>query len=280
MKITYRRPRFTVTFTDENGYFSLTGDCQGASGAVGDQVACIDSNFAPLNLVHLANAETGEPMHGFSNVDYFIEQGELGKAQSYMRCGQELFDTYVEAYRAERDNRPTAQTNCRLVEGAHLEALNRLKAVGDRIRKLWKQQATIARACADTLPRNPAGGYHAPAPDEFDDFDNPGKALALARLIDSAPDEIEEDGDLFTAYGREYLVLNDDEADEAQEAELDNYLEECVLPELQGSLAAYFDTERWKEDAKQDGRGHSLGRYDGEEHEIEVDGDTFYIYRQ
>ncbi len=280
MKITYRRPRFTVTFTDEDGYFSLTGDCQGAGGAVGDKVAYIDPAFEPLNVMHLANAETGEPMHGLANANYFIEQGETGKAQATLRCNDEVFRMYLERYRAERDSRPTAQTNCHLVEGAHLEAVKALDAVKDMLRLIWKHQARKARACADTLPRNPAGGYHEPAPDEFDEFDNPGKAHALARLIDSAPDEIEEDGDLFTAYGREYLVLDDNEADEAQEAELDNYLEEHVLPELQGSLATYFDGERWKEDAKQDGRGHILGRYDGEENVIEVDGDTFYIYRQ
>lgn len=41
----------------------------------------------------------------------------------------------------------------------------------------------------------------------------------------------------------------------------------------------YFDNEAWKADARHDGRGHSLNRYNGHEDKETVNLDTFYIYR-
>lgn len=89
-------------------------------------------------------------------------------------------------------------------------------------------------------------------------------------------------------YNNDYLVLTDEEADDKWDEELDNYIEECIMPEIdkiaegQGNLSYYikFDEEMWKRDAKMDGRGHSLSRYDGHEHEEVVNGTTYYIYRQ
>jgi len=78
----------------------------------------------------------------------------------------------------------------------------------------------------------------------------------------------------------EYAVLDEDEADDAWDAALENYLAECVLIELPENLVQYFDTEKWKRDARYDGRGHSLSSYDGVEHEVRTeDGEYFYIYR-
>lgn len=81
-------------------------------------------------------------------------------------------------------------------------------------------------------------------------------------------------------YDYDYLVLTDEEADEKWEESLDNYLEECIYPELEGNLKNYFDDEKWKKDARYDGRGHSLSGYDGNENEETVEGITFYIYRK
>ena len=61
---------------------------------------------------------------------------------------------------------------------------------------------------------------------------------------------------------------------------LNNYIEESVLPEIPEYLQPYFDEERFKDDCKQDGRGHSLNHYDGNELEIEFDGTNYYAYRQ
>lgn len=82
-------------------------------------------------------------------------------------------------------------------------------------------------------------------------------------------------------YGNEeYLVVTDEEANELWDEYLDSYLEEIIYPELTGNLSKYFDDEAWKSDAKFDGRGHSLGRYDGRENYEDVERETYYIYRQ
>ena len=78
---------------------------------------------------------------------------------------------------------------------------------------------------------------------------------------------------------REYLVMTDTEADKAWEQSLENYLDECVLAEMSEMAQNYFDRERWMEDAKMDGRGHSLASYDGNENEVETGNGTYYIYR-
>ncbi len=80
-------------------------------------------------------------------------------------------------------------------------------------------------------------------------------------------------------YNNDYLVLTDSEADDKWEESLDNYIDECIIPELPEFAKNYFDTEGWKKDARYDGRGHSLASYDGNENEETVEGETFYIYR-
>lgn len=83
----------------------------------------------------------------------------------------------------------------------------------------------------------------------------------------------------YSYYNEEYMVLTDSEADDAEDEALDNYLEECVYPELPDHLRNYFDDDAWKRDARMDGRGHSLATYDGNEYEETVEGTTYYIYR-
>ena len=110
---------------------------------------------------------------------------------------------------------------------------------------------------------------------------------ALAQLLGCKKSEIEQssyDENTFEYGSEEYLVVTDEEADELWEAELDNYLEEIIYPELTGNLANYFDDEAWKRDARNDGRGHSLSGYDGNENKETVTNkegnlETYYIYR-
>jgi hypothetical protein len=118
------------------------------------------------------------------------------------------------------------------------------------------------------------------------------KVIALAQFLNvslkkvNAPDESSDACEAFTADGEpgEYLVLTDDEADRACDEQLDQYIDDCILPEIPEAYRTYFDREAWKRDAKlSDGRGHTLSSYDGEEHEERVltnDGPVyFYIYR-
>ncbi len=108
------------------------------------------------------------------------------------------------------------------------------------------------------------------------------KILALAAHLSVDPSTItEEPGDLYTCDEEpgEYRVMTDSEADEAWDESLENYIDECILPEIPEHLRCYFDHEAWKHDAKYDGRGHSLSSYDSEEHEEQIDGEWYYIYR-
>ena len=109
---------------------------------------------------------------------------------------------------------------------------------------------------------------------------------ALAKYLDCDIEDIEptkySEKTLEVGHGQypdEYLVVTDEEADEEWEERLNSYLEECVLPELDKSLRFYFDDEKWKRDARMDGRGHSISGYDGCENDIEIDGETIYIFR-
>lgn len=109
---------------------------------------------------------------------------------------------------------------------------------------------------------------------------------ALCEHLDCEPDDLSEASychygklRIFELGNQQYAVGEESEADAAWDASLDSYLEECVYPELPEIARNYFDDEAWKRDARVDGRGHSLSSYDGNEDEIEADGETFYVYR-
>lgn len=106
------------------------------------------------------------------------------------------------------------------------------------------------------------------------------KALALYLKVSEESISVEY-GNVFSSDDEpgEYMVLTDDEANEAWDEELDRYLDECVFPVLPCIAQQYFDREAWKLGAKHDGRGHALSSYDGEEHEVQVDGEWFFLYR-
>lgn len=107
------------------------------------------------------------------------------------------------------------------------------------------------------------------------------KIKALAQHLGCKKSEITQssyDENLFEYGSEEYLVVTDEEADELWEGDLENYIDECM--EIPEHIKPYFDRESWKSDARQYGRGHSLGRYDGVENYEEVKGETYYIYRQ
>lgn len=75
-----------------------------------------------------------------------------------------------------------------------------------------------------------------------------------------------------------YMVLTDEEADKQWDEYLDNYIDECILPELPENFRFYFDSDSWKNDAKIDGRG-ILSFYDGAEYDEIVNGTNYCIYR-
>ncbi len=106
-----------------------------------------------------------------------------------------------------------------------------------------------------------------------------------ALLLEDELTQSTYDENVFEYGSEEYLVCTNDEADELWDEDLENYIEECILPELNERYRQYFDNEAWKSNARFDGRGHSLNRYDGNEYEEVVYNNNgekgrYYIYRQ
>lgn len=118
-------------------------------------------------------------------------------------------------------------------------------------------------------------------------FAEPERVRGLAVELGCRWTEIDEghDGN-WLEYGKEeYWVLTEEEANEAWDEELNEYFDEEVLPAIPKHLVFYFDTkktrERWKQDARMDGRGHALSPYDGSEVDVvdPVTGASFVVFR-
>lgn len=139
------------------------------------------------------------------------------------------------------------------------------------------------------------------------------RVQALAKHLGCDPLEVHEAdyGDNTFRIGRhtDYLVLTDEEADEATESYIREHLwtfdidfiathfkvdlndaAREAMRELAGRLCEGANPifEALVEDFDTlascaigiDGRGHFLAQYDGNENEVKVDGTTYYIYRQ
>lgn len=111
----------------------------------------------------------------------------------------------------------------------------------------------------------------------FDDFEPQQKVLA--KHLDCGIEEIEEHYGSWEYGKEEYLVLTDEEADEKWDEMLDSYIDDCL--EIPDNVRKYFNEDKWKDDARMDGRGHAISSYDGNEtREYDEDtGDVYYIYR-
>lgn len=277
MRKEYKGNNFTAVFTDKDGYFSLTGSIQGGFGAVGDKIAKIDPRFEMLEKMHLSNSETGAPMHDWANADHFIKEGKFGAFNRQIRHKtEEYLKAYNAIHEAKNLEKDIAGYNAKVTQ----PAVDRFQKIKEEIKELWKQDVKEVRRIAESIPEDLTNINEDIS---LDDFPEPGKVQALAQHLETHFSTITEStyGDnSFEAEGSDWLVVTDDEADELWDDELDNYLDECVLPELPENMQHYFDTEAWKRDARIDGRGHSLGRYDGYEHFEDVDNETYYIYQQ
>ena len=117
----------------------------------------------------------------------------------------------------------------------------------------------------------------------LNEFKDPAKVLALGKFLGLTLEETKElnetNYDIIEHGSYEYLVLDDNEADQKWEESIENYIDECILPELPEFAKKYFDNEAFKRDASFDGRGHSLASYDGVENEQISNNETYYIYR-
>ena len=100
--------------------------------------------------------------------------------------------------------------------------------------------------------------------------------------IEELLNDITENGNYFehSAASGEYRILTDTEADEAWNESIDSYIDDCILPDVPENVKDYLDIDRMANDIQREGsRGQQLNYYDGSEHDIEFNGQTFYIYR-
>jgi hypothetical protein len=120
--------------------------------------------------------------------------------------------------------------------------------------------------------------------DLFEDFNKPECALALALMLELSVSEIEdiveESDNRWCVQGVDYLAGTDEEMDEKWDEDLENYIDECILSEIPEPYRFYFDNESWKSDARNDGRAHSLNRYNSGELEQKINETWYYAYRQ
>lgn len=78
----------------------------------------------------------------------------------------------------------------------------------------------------------------------------------------------------------DYIILDDQEADDMFDNIMDDIIDDTVLSQIPEHLQYYFDTDSYKEDVKiSDGRGHIISRYDGNEIEHVYNNTSYYIYR-
>lgn len=106
---------------------------------------------------------------------------------------------------------------------------------------------------------------------------------ALVKMFDLTINDLEDveiDGTRVTVQGIDYLAGDDEQMDAEWDEYLENYIDECILPEVNENYRKYFDNEAWKDDAKGDGRAHSLNSYDGTEEEAKINDTYYFAYRQ
>lgn len=114
-----------------------------------------------------------------------------------------------------------------------------------------------------------------------DDNEIEDKKESLAKFFGVSSEEIKSTDksiyglSLFEYDGDEYAVGTDGEADYAVDIFLEQYLNESIYPELSESARKHFDYVKWKNNAKLDGRGHSISPHDG--NEIKLD-NGYYAY--
>jgi hypothetical protein len=121
------------------------------------------------------------------------------------------------------------------------------------------------------------------------------KKAALAAHLKVSADTIEEcshSDDCFECESEpgEYRVLTESEREEAAGEALESYIDECLFGQIKADFKGqeslletferYFDRAAWKRDTLiNNGYGHTLSGYDGNEREERIDGTWYYIYR-
>lgn len=109
-------------------------------------------------------------------------------------------------------------------------------------------------------------------PDVIDNDQDYEKVLALMEHADYDWDQAESE------IGSNFKVLTDEEATKAFDDSVESSVDDAIA-ELPDHLQRYFNREEYIYDNFDD-RGAQLNSYDGQEHEVSINGTTYYIYEQ
>lgn len=77
--------------------------------------------------------------------------------------------------------------------------------------------------------------------------------------------------------GEEYRFIHEDEIWDIYVEAIKETVEECYTGKMEWWIA--IDWEETAENCYQDGYGHTFATYDGEEHEVTIDGDLYHVFR-
>ncbi len=276
MKKTVRHPKFTAVLSTEDGYFSFTGDIEGWSGAVGDEIVKIYPELELAEKMHLAEIGTGKPMHAFANAEHFrreiegkedseYEESELlAQLKSHLRCPDSMLQDY----------------------------LNHAKGIEEELVDLWQDQWEELEDLIEDLEVNLTEEFIDPYvgnvllteyEEVLQEFEHPNEASALAKYLNVDVSLVEELGftDFTYSYGgREYLCCEYKVAVAKAEDCIRNYVDDCVLSELPEIYRDFFDVERFVMTCLDtDGVAHNLSTYDGEENVSHYREIEYLIYR-
>lgn len=105
-------------------------------------------------------------------------------------------------------------------------------------------------------------------------YEEDEKVFALMEHLGCNWDDAESDYD-----SQAYSVLTDSEADKALDNRLEEYIDDCVLSNIDQAYHSYFDRDAWKSD-NSGYRGEWLNTWNGCEDEETINGTTYYIYKQ
>jgi hypothetical protein len=279
--------------TTRNGYpeFTMCGDYGNGSGQIFDDVQPVGENQRKLIRLweewHLNGMSAGTPEQVLflkNNKEEIKRCIEVNRLNGLPDSDYSVKVTLLKNAGLHEVKHPETGKPFKYGEGWYHKVLpdnfeDELNVLLDAIEEEEEEKRKGAQLCADLsdeelLKLVEDGGS----------FSDPETVAALGKMFNLTVEEclgIDEDGgNCYTVQGVTYLAGTDEEMDEAWDKELDSYLDECVLPELPESMREYFDDEAWKSDARGDGRGHALNRYNGGEEETEFNGVYYYAYRQ
>lgn len=295
MKHIFKGKNFSATFTDENGYFSFTGDVSGASGAVVEIIVEIEPAFHALELLHLCDVETGRPMHAWENAQYALTGPALGGRQygpdaaaralhlDNITDGPEkrAFEAWAKAYVSAKH--AISENSMEELKGAMEDVAEiwagRVEELEDALEELLDEYAPENRP--EFVEPLDDEGEILPAYADID-IDELERRTALARFLNCNINDVEpvrHSETEFEAEGKEWLVMTETEADDAARERIRSYIDDALdIPE---NIRPYFDEDRFIEDVlRADGRGHVLNSWDGDENEESGIDETFFIYRR